>query len=180
LKYLRIGGEQTDGILIEWATASEKNFDFFSLETSSDGIAFREIGRMKGKGDSGKATLYSFLHTTAVTAVSGRNYYRLKCIDLDETYEYSQTVVSHWKGNRGSIALYPNPTANRKVKILVSDEFPEIQKMVLLDQTGTAVWESSDNASTFDIELPETVKSGVYILSFFTNGGRQNRRLVLK
>jgi hypothetical protein len=177
LKYFRTGAEQTNGVLLEWATAMEKNFDYFEVQVSADGFEFETITKVKGQGESNVLVKYDYLHTSPV---SGRNYYRLKSVDIDETFEYSSLVVAHWNGAIGGISVYPNPTANRRITIAFSDETSDVQKMVLFDQTGTAVWENSTISPLLEVEFPETVRGGVYVISFFTKAGKRSARVILQ
>jgi hypothetical protein len=177
LKYFRTGAEQSNGILLEWATAMEKNFDYFEIQVSNDGSQFQTITTVKGEGESNVLLKYSFLHTSPS---SGRNYYRLKSVDIDETFEYSSLVVAYWNGSIGGISVYPNPTINRRVTIEVSDEISDLQKIVLFDQTGTVVWETANTSQMLEIEFPETIKTGVYFISLYTKTGKRNVRVILQ
>lgn len=73
-------------VQLQWATATETNNDYFSVEHSTDGRNFREIGRVAGAGTSQAERRYAF---TDYSPAAGLNYYRLRQNDFDGRYEYS-------------------------------------------------------------------------------------------
>lgn len=66
-------------VLLTWATSMEENFNRFSVERSTDGDVFSEIGSVQGIGETGMRNDYSF---EDISPVSGRMYCRLKAVDL--------------------------------------------------------------------------------------------------
>ena len=76
-------------VVLDWATASELNNEYFSVQYSRDGSVFEEIGRVPGQGHSVERVQYNFEHEFPEL---GHHYYRLKQIDYDGAYEYSDIV----------------------------------------------------------------------------------------
>jgi hypothetical protein len=72
-----------------WVTASEKNSSYFSIEKSNDAVNFSEIGTVKAQGNSANIVNYRFEDSH----FDGTAYYRLKIIDQDGTFEYSDVYV---------------------------------------------------------------------------------------
>ena len=93
-----------DGIAIRWETTSEINNDYFTIERSSDGAAFREILRVDALGNSQELATYNAMDTEPI---EGLNYYRLKQTDVDGKFTYSQVVLVAFY--RGGLNVYPNP-----------------------------------------------------------------------
>jgi autotransporter-associated beta strand protein len=73
-------------VVLDFSTATEINNDYFSIERSSDGKRFEEIGIVEGFGTSKITKYYSFKDEKPL---SGNNYYRLKQFDFDGRYSYS-------------------------------------------------------------------------------------------
>jgi len=71
-----------------WSTASEINNDLFNIESSVNGFDWMLIGVVDGSGNSSQMLNYRFNHipTSSIT------YYRLKQIDFDGKYEYSNII----------------------------------------------------------------------------------------
>ncbi|MFT7557579.1 MAG: hypothetical protein ACI83D_000244 [Planctomycetota bacterium] len=72
-----------------WSTLSEIKFDFFEVERSTDGERFVTVGSSVGSGNNPGGSNYSFRDEQPK---DGDNYYRLKIIDIDGSYEYSDVV----------------------------------------------------------------------------------------
>ena len=77
----------SSGVIVSWATAMEKDFSYFGIESSINGISFQEIGRAPAKGvNSSSRMAYSFLDSKPLTTTT---YYRLRIVDLNRTVKYS-------------------------------------------------------------------------------------------
>jgi hypothetical protein len=75
---------------LSWATVYEKHNDYFMLEKSVDGVNFEPVGRVEGAGESKELLHYSYNDKFLKTTL---NYYRLKQVDLDNTFTYSDIIV---------------------------------------------------------------------------------------
>jgi hypothetical protein len=98
-------------VVLRWSTASEVNNKLFSVEHSLDGSVFTEISTVEGAGNSSVKIDYTVTHHEAHR---GNNYYRLKQIDFDGTFEYSKVVAANITGTT-SPSIYPNPATEEFV-----------------------------------------------------------------
>lgn len=80
----------SNSVILKWATATETNNMGFSVEKSSDGEKFSGITFILGKGTTTNTSQYSFADRQINV---GTVYYRLKQIDFDGTFEYSNIVA---------------------------------------------------------------------------------------
>ncbi len=93
---------------LEWTTASEENAYGFQIERSLDGFEFEKIGFELAQG--GISQMQSYHWVDADVRSTSKAYYRLKMIDLDETYEYSPVRVVAFDGNfLDGLNIGPNP-----------------------------------------------------------------------
>ncbi|MGK0390656.1 MAG: hypothetical protein ACI94Y_003415 [Maribacter sp.] len=99
------GTSRDRGVQLDWVSASEEYFDRYEIEWSNDTENWRTIDVVYGAGGI-NTQYYQFLHEEATKV----NYYRLKMVDLDETYEYSNVinVISDCSAI-SVLVLYPNP-----------------------------------------------------------------------
>ena len=116
---------QNDNVMLNWSTATEINnygFDIqrWSVLSSSDceedenGLRienedWKSIGFVKGAGNSNSTKIYSFNDVSA--NLSGKYYYRLKQVDTDGSFEYSEEIMIELD-KTGSYQLeqnFPNP-----------------------------------------------------------------------
>lgn len=95
--------------MLNWATASELNADYFEVERSWDGIAYAAIGKVAATGENGISE-YSYSDNSPAPTASSHAYYRLRQIDMDGQYEYSQTVdLTLADAQHLRVKTYPNP-----------------------------------------------------------------------
>ena len=91
IKLLSFTGKlQNENVKLNWSTSFEQNSKGFEIEKSLDGINFRKIGFVAGAGNSNATRSYSF--TDPQRAVEF-NYYRLKLVDIDNKFDYSDVVL---------------------------------------------------------------------------------------
>ena len=94
-----------DEVELKWITSSEINNHCFEIERSKDGYNFDLISKVKGAGNSSEELHYNLLDENPNLGIS---YYRLKQIDFDGDYTYSNTEIV--KINReNELLVYPNP-----------------------------------------------------------------------
>ena len=103
--------KEVDAVLLEWQTASETNNEGFAILHSSDGLDWKDIGFVFGKGDTQRNHFYSFTHPDPV---KGNNYYRLRQFDFDGRFEDStiRMVKFDYEPAADRIDIYPNPTVD--------------------------------------------------------------------
>lgn len=93
-------------IFVEWTTATEHGADYFEVQRSDDNNNFTAIGQVNAVGDALFPNDYRFTDTAPLR---GANYYRLRQVDRDGSFEFSQSVVAFMNGNGQRPALFPNP-----------------------------------------------------------------------
>lgn len=76
-------------VQLNWETASEENADFFAIERSESGQEFTQIGTIRAAGNSDVPLQYSYLDEQAANRFGGTLFYRLRTVDFDGSYEYS-------------------------------------------------------------------------------------------
>jgi photosystem II stability/assembly factor-like uncharacterized protein len=104
-------------IVLNWTTASEFENDYFSIERSADGKDFEIIGEVASLGAAVKEQGYEF---TDDFPLLGDNYYRLKQVDRNGDFEYSEIALGVIKGDQPIATIFPNPVTsgeNLQVKI---------------------------------------------------------------
>jgi hypothetical protein len=97
-----------DVIDLDWTTATENGNDHFEVERSSDGNDFASIAMVNGAGSSMEEQHYSAVDAQPF---SGLNFYRLKQVDVDGAFTYSEVVVVRMDGQTvvSDPVLFPNP-----------------------------------------------------------------------
>ena len=145
--------------LLEWQTASETNNEKFVIERSINGVDFERIGEVMGAGNSTHINNYEFIDDAPE---NGINYYRLKQVDFDSTFEYSEIRSLNFEQGL-DIKVYPNPVSNH---LTIESGFGKGQAVVQIhDMQGKRVSMQYLMMKPV-IELPmHELSKGTYILS---------------
>jgi Secretion system C-terminal sorting domain len=98
---------------ISWLAEDEINVNRYEVEHSTNGTGFAKAGTITAANSRN----YSLFHHSPV---AGLNYYRLKIIDNNGHFNYSDVRRISF-GNKGNITLYPNP-ASSIVNITIPDK----------------------------------------------------------
>lgn len=170
------GKSINEGAQLNWTTLSEKNFDYFSVEHSIDGIDFSEIARLAAKGDLKKRTDYTYIHRTPTF---GKNYYRLKSIDLDGSFEYSKLVVVSYQGGK-YLTLFPNPTVPSHIQYQANFEITGLDRISIVNQLGMQVASGIPDASGQTIRFSKLLDPGVYLMHYVGPDFKSVIRLIVK
>ncbi|MEM9546000.1 MAG: T9SS type A sorting domain-containing protein [Bacteroidota bacterium] len=95
-------------VLLEWMTSSELNNEGFEVQHSKDGKKWKKLRYVKGNGTTTAAHRYE---TIDYHPNVGSNYYRLKQMDFDGNYEYSNVEhVNIKSANNPVVSIFPNPS----------------------------------------------------------------------
>lgn len=124
---------------LNWITASEINADRFEIEHSANGIDFEYIGEKTATNQS----TGSRYHFVDLTPTYGINYYRLKMIDQDQTFEYSEIRAVQFRP-KNDIRIYPNPARD------TDDIFIEITTAEAETLAATVMNISGKQITSFD------------------------------
>ncbi len=98
-------------VLINWATATETNNMGFNIERKMN-AQWEKIGYVEGKGTTTEPQAYSFIDKYDFKSYKGTITYRLKQVDFDGTYEYSNEInvdVDFTPKEYTLYQNYPNP-----------------------------------------------------------------------
>lgn len=104
------GRKETRNNVLYWGTASELNANYFSIEYAIDGINFESVGSLASQavgGNSATALYYNYAHRPENNNKTA--YYRLRQVDFDGSFSYSQIVAIEGDEGSSDINLYPNP-----------------------------------------------------------------------
>lgn len=150
------GAATAAGTRLTWQTATEKNNEGFDIQRSTDGKAWETIGFVQGQGTTQEAQNYTYTDEAPLT---GTSYYRLKQVDFDGAFEYSEVInITIEQYSNKTIAIFPNP---------VSDEL-NIEngqgQATIYNAIGQPVRTFDINETTTTINV-EDLPKGQYLLS---------------
>jgi len=97
---------------LNWATASEYNNAYFQIERSIDGQSWATVGQVPGHGTTDQYNSYTAVDNLDGVVPQGIFYYRLKQVDNNGAFEYSEIRSVDISNSAPAISAYPNPTRN--------------------------------------------------------------------
>ena len=148
-------------IHLHWQTASELNNQGFQLQKSKDGINWQDVVFIEGKGTTATKTEYQY---TDVHPFSGTSYYRLRQVDFDEVFEYSNVVSVRLDKKPNDLIISPNPASELLTINLPELEAPQEVNMQIKNLRGQVLKEISSSFNTsFEVDVSALPK-GVYLI----------------
>lgn len=147
------GKSLNSAVTFNWTTATEKNFSHFEIETSFDTKSFEKIGELVSKGDvNGSAYQY--------TTSRGGDYYRLKMVDLNGEFEYSN-VIRIAKSTTDVLLVFPNPAIDRMTIQL--DKGANGSVATIISVTGQIVKTAILHNGLVELSVTDLVKGLYYV-----------------
>ena len=161
-------GATNHEVQLEWSTAIEIDNDFFEVQRSLNGSDFEVQGTVAGNGTTEETQVYFF---TDQQPIPGIQHYRLRQVDLDGGFEYSEvrTVDFAPNGRRFKATVYPNPMIANDIHIEV--ETHDLNSPVFLtvrDLSGKAIVEQriSTESGRIKLELDAShMEQGTYLIT---------------
>ncbi len=166
-----VAARQVGSVRLTWATATEKNSDYFEIQRSLDGQTFSFVARVAANGTTSQPHNYTALDAKAP---ANRLYYRLRQVDLDGTVAFSPVVSVSGTDAPLELTLYPNPTTDR---ITISVPAASSRTYRVLNTLGQVVDHGDAAAADPSVDV-HRLAAGTYILELRTAAGRQMRRFV--
>jgi Secretion system C-terminal sorting domain len=143
---------------VKWTTTNEINTSHFDIERSSDGVSFIKIGKVNSVNATG-INNYAY---EDVQPFKGINFYRLKQVDIDGTYKYSNINKVLFENFGEALNIYPNPA-----KDYIQFDYAGKQKTVLVnlfDMQGRLI-KTTTLANVLPLKLNiENLAKGKYVV----------------
>lgn len=167
----------TEEVHVSWSTGSEKESSYFGIERCTDGASFAEIGRVEAMGTSMMRQDYHFVDPEPEQGV---NYYRLRMVDTDGSFEYSDIDVVIM-GSPTRMTLFPNP-ANDQLHITLEKAMDGPVMVEVFDATGRAVLQRTLNVSdAFQTHINVAdLAQGSYMLRLSSGAGNATSARFMK
>lgn len=166
----------SNGILLRWGTATEVNNFGFEVQRADTSKIFEYVDFVPGSGNSNSPKHYFIVDSTLPGY--GLYFYRLKQIDTDGSYHFSDTIqiyfnplsVEDEKLNSSQIIVFRNNYSTKEVEIEFQ-ELSSVSNIVIEVFTilGQRVFNKTYDLSSrrFNISY-SNFSSGVYIISIKT------------
>lgn len=154
-----------DGVELVWATTSEVNNNYFSVQYSANGIEWSEIAQVAGMGNSNQLVQYTYKDKSRR---NGIGYYRISQFDYNganETFPMTSSNCSF--GEEVKMGIYPNPSNGEFFVQVYSDKAIENASVVVFDMTGKVVYNKEFKSEGGSVEVGirlEHLAKGAFIV----------------
>jgi len=163
------------GVSVTWATLSETNNHFFTIERSSDGKQYETIAEINGAGNSQTVLKYSWVDQAPLP---GRSFYRLRQTDFDGNFEVFGTsavdnlTTLNW-------AAYPNPAKEYLTIVWPKETDAEV---TVLTVSGQIVYQESRNRSDYGHSnlVVSNWQPGMYLINMVVGGVPHTEKLAVR
>ncbi len=162
-----VGFDNHCSIKLKWETATESNFSYFDIEKSYDGVNFQAISKAESMGNTATGANYDYIDEN----IKPVNYYRLKIVDIDGAYDYSNVIVVKSTCFEETVTItdvYPNPVMD---KLFIQMTIPTAEREVqahIIDKMGRTVNEQTisitEGANLITIETNDLQANTTYFL----------------
>ena len=161
------GKEKKNSVVLQWQTSGEENTRQFIVQANNRG-EFSNIGTLPAQSKKG-INDYTFVDRNAI---SGNNFYRLKMMDIDGQYTYSNVIKVKYGEKNVIFNIYPNPVTSTLYLKINSDQIKNTM-LSITDALGKIVLQKTItlNIGTSSSSLNvEKLPAGVYYLNVMVNG----------
>jgi hypothetical protein len=170
LKLISFAGKRnTDNISLAWLTANEVNVKQFVVERSNNGVDFSAIGTVAARNVTTAQSQYAYADKEIAALKNNKQiYYRLKMIDIDGTFSYSNVAVINPSASVTRFSTYPNPVKGSVVYVELKETAQSNLQIRIEDVTGKVYNRYTINRSNTTGAIPVNIKSlanGVYMLT---------------
>ncbi|MCO5235659.1 MAG: T9SS type A sorting domain-containing protein [Chitinophagaceae bacterium] len=155
-------------VCLQWQTENEQNTSYFEIERSTNGSIFDRVGTQTSYNNPDKHT-YRF---TDYTPVNGLNFYRIKQVDIDGVYTYSNTVNVKIS-SENTITITPNPADN----FVMLSGISKAEKILIYNVEGKLMnqWSNINGNQRLNIA---NLRNGIYIIKIFADKKENNYKLI--
>lgn len=165
---------------LKWQTVSEINNDVFVIEKSLNGKDFVAYGKLKGAGNTNITKDYSFIDRIKADALV---YYRIKQIDYDGAFTYSEIVsINPCETEDKTILLvWPNPSKGIlqfNYNTVKGEKFSQLEVVNSLGQVESIQSLENDNEIIEGSLNIEQLKKGIYVLRLTINDQTVSQRFI--
>jgi hypothetical protein len=163
-----------EGVGLNWQTAMEKNFSRFDVEYSTDAQRFFQIGTVNSNSTLAGNT-YQFFHQIND---SGDKYYRLKMIDQDNSFNYSNIIsINGSQEDLKANFVRPSLIDNKMMHVLLDEPFNSLE---LVSTNGNILFKQDITHKNGTLSIPvEAVSSGMYIVRLQGNDRIVNQKILI-
>ena len=173
-----IKSEGESSALLQWSTASEVNNKGFEIEILRQGNTYQKVAFIKGNGTTSTNHNYQTIVSDLAT---GMYYFRLKIIDIDQSFTYSRLrSVKITNGAELTAKMYPNPLTGRHIYLEMVSQPVNRASVKITNSLGQIVKSSDYKNVTGAIEIEIPGAAGTYYIEVSQENAETFVRKIVK
>ncbi len=172
----------TEYVDLKWATETETNCDYFTIERSADGVNFTKLLTKKGAGNSTVVKEYA---ATDLSPLPGYSYYQLRQTDLNGHSTLSNIVIVQFDKNDlkdNSLKIISVSNFSGRFTLKYRTKPNSELKLMLLNMAGKLIYEtqlqSPERLNTFEYIDERNLPAGVYFIQIVGEGQKIIQKVV--
>ena len=174
--------ESSNNAKVSWTTTDEINADYFVVERSTDATRFAGVAQVNASESLNPVHSYN-VNDQLENVNSNIVYYRLRIVDKNGKYTYSQVVPVKLDQPQNVFSIYPNPVDNYAVMNIHSEK-PGTGMMRLMDNAGKPLMSKSfpvnNGNNSVLIDQLGFLPRGIYIVQVMVNNNLYNQKIIKK
>jgi hypothetical protein len=164
-------------VKLTWNIATEDNVSGYVIERSANGKEFSSIASLK----AAQLNTYSAIDEQPI---KGANFYRIKAVDNDGRSTYTSVIKISTSNTKAEVSINPNPIAGRSFMLNLNNFSNDTYTLTVLNEGGQKVYTQSlgrvNGSSNTSINLPQTVKAGMYHVVISSNDQQVIQRIIIQ
>ena len=169
-------------VLLQWQTEYEQNSDYYTIQQSTDGINFTNIGKVQAKGNSSVISSYQFTDNSISTLTNAKAlYYRLISTDKDGRTQNSSIIsVRMDAGKQDGLMVLQNPVADQ-LNLQLSSAVKENCTIIITDVAGRQLISKSvplQIGNIFTAIPVHMLAAGNYYITLINSSGKQTKSFI--
>lgn len=173
--------ERSGGIEIGWSNLTERDLVEYVVERSANGRDYTDYISVAPKSNLNEKADYSQFDASPA---SGANFYRIRCLEISGKTIYSKVLRVDMGVTKKGFSLYPNPVIGKALTITLTGVNQGAYNVRVVTTTGQDVFHKTIQAQasgiTQSLQLPSTMKPGVYTMVVTGEGYSQNQMFIVQ
>ncbi len=175
-KKLEATVQNNNQVVLNWEILTEYENKGFSIQHSINGKDWEDIAFVVAKNNYDAIDRYSY---TDVNNLNGQQYYRIKQIDLDNKFSYSEVVSVNLKNDNQAIAIWPNPSTDQVHVASNTAGTSVFARAQVFDLSGRMLMQVSMQANKNMINVAK-LPTGTYLVKVFAENGASYTQKIVK
>lgn len=167
--------QQQRTVQLQWNVTGEYDMDKYAVEKSTDGISFKETHQTPAYNISSEV---QYKWTDNKPAVS-TNYYRIKAINKDGSYKYSNIEKIQFTTFKSQLFIYPNPSSSIIFLQLPQPLNNNNYTLRIIDYTGKTIIQQKFSEEKIQLNI-DRLSKGIYIVEIIDLYGNKSTEKLIK